>query len=238
MRTWPLPLPLPIQLRATVAAADGYLFIATTDALIQEVLAVKAGQHAGLRSTQEFQRLAKDVPALGNSFSFTSQRFGQTMSKVQEQALPKTGSQPGSPTALLRALFGSGEPTVSYIVAANTDEGWLAVANGNQHPTRLLAVSAAIPVGMLGAIAVPNFVKGRQTAQKNACINNLRQIQGAKQQWALENKKAETDMPLRTDLEPYLPNRQFPTCPAGAAYTINRVSGLPECSHADHKLAD
>jgi hypothetical protein len=73
MRTWPLPLPLPIQLRPSVAAAEGYLFIATTDALIQEVLAVKAGQHSGLKSTQEFQRLAKDVPTLGNGFSFTSQ---------------------------------------------------------------------------------------------------------------------------------------------------------------------
>ena len=42
---------------------------------------------------------------------------------------------------LIQSLLGSGKPAVSYAVAANTDEGWLAVANGNQHPAKLLAVS-------------------------------------------------------------------------------------------------
>jgi len=45
-------------------------------------------------------------------------------------------------------------------------------------------------IGMLAAIAIPNFVKARNTAQMNACINNLRMIDGAKQQWALTNAKA------------------------------------------------
>ena len=43
-------------------------------------------------------------------------------------------------------------------------------------------------IGLLAAIAIPNFVKARTTAQKNACIANLKQIDGAKEQWALENK--------------------------------------------------
>jgi hypothetical protein len=238
MRTWPLPLPLPIQLRPTVAVTGGYLFIATTDALIQEALAVKAGQHPGLKSTQEFQRLSKDVPAQGNSFSFVSQRFGQTMIKVQKQALQMTASSSESSTAWLRSFLGSSQPTVSYAVAANTDEGWLAVANGNQHPAKLLAVSAVVPIGMISAIAIPNFVKARQTAQQNACISNLRRIDGAKQQWALENKKTDTDTPTRADLKPYLGNHQFPVCPSSGAYTINPVSKPPECSHAGHSLSD
>jgi hypothetical protein len=238
MRTWPLPLPLPIQLRPTVATADGYLFIATTDALIQEVLAVKAGQHTSLKSTQEFQRLAQEVPTQGNGFTFTSQRFGQTMNKIQQQALQMTGNAAGSQTALVQSLFSSGTPTVSYVVAANTDEGWLAVANGNQHPAKWLAFSAAIPIGIVSAIAIPNFVKARQTAQQNACISNLRQIDGAKQQWALENKKTDNDTPTRTDLDPFLRNKQFPTCPAGGSYTINPLSSRPKCSHTGHSLPD
>ena len=48
-------------------------------------------------------------------------------------------------------------------------------------------------IGLLAAIAIPNFVKARATAQKNSCIANLKQIDGAVQQWALENKKAATD---------------------------------------------
>ena len=238
MRTWPLTLPLPIQLRPTVAAADGYLFIATTDALIQEVLAVKAGQHAGLKSTQEFQRLSKDVPVQGNSFSFVSQRFGQTVMRIQQQAAQMTANAQGSQTAWLQSFLGSGKGTVSYTVAANTDEGWLAVANGNQHPAKLLAVSAVVPIGMLSAIAIPNFVKARQTSQKNACIFNLRQIDSAKQQWALDNKKTDADTPTPEDLKPYLNKKQFPVCPAGGTYSINPVSSRPECSHAGHRLSD
>jgi general secretion pathway protein G len=235
MRTWPLPLPLPIQLRPTLATAEGYLFIATTDTLINDVLAAKSGQKPGLKSTAEFQRLAKDTPAQGNSFSFTSARFGQTMRKIQ-QASVKTGI--GSQSAWLQSLISSGEPPVSYAVAANTDEGWLVVANGNQHPGKILAVSAIVPAGILAAVAVPNFVKARQTSQKSACIHNLRMIDGAKQQWALEKKKADTDVPTRNDLKPYLPKKQFPTCSAGGSYTLNAVSDKPECSIPGHKLGE
>src|SRR6516164_10295386 len=60
-------------------------------------------------------------------------------------------------------------------------------------------------IGLLAAIAIPNFVRARTTSQKNACINNLRQIDGAKQQWALENKKTSADSPpTSTSLTPYL----------------------------------
>ena len=238
MRTWPVPFALPLQLRPTVAATDGYLFIATTDAIIQEVLAVKAGQKPGLKSTQEFQRLAQDTPAQGNGFVFTSQRFGLALMKLRQAALEMAAYAPESQAALLQSLLAARKPAVVYAVPARTDEGWVAVANGNQNATTLLAVGGAIPVGMLAAIAVPNFVKARQTAQKNACISNLRQIDGAKQQWALENKKAETDTPSSADLEPYLAKKPFPVCPAGGTYTINRVSSPPTCTQPGHTLGE
>ena len=90
---------------------------------------------------------------------------------------------------------------------------------------------------MISAIAIPNFVKARQTAQQNACINNLRQIDGAKQQWALENKKTDSDTPSREDLLPFLPNKQFPVCPAGGTYTINRLADSPSCTQPGHQLS-
>jgi hypothetical protein len=236
MRSWPLPLPLPFQVRPTVAAAEGYLFIANTDAIIQEVLAVKAGQKPGLKSTQEFQRLAKDVPAQGNSFNFTSQRFGQTMQKVMQQALRSQAGASASSAPWQQAFLTSQKPPISYSVAANTDEGWLVVANGNQHATRLLALGAAVPIGVLAGIAVPNFAKARQSAQQNACISNLRQLDAAKQMWALDNKKSETDIPSSDDLKSYLANKRFLVCPSGGTYTLNRVSDHPECSQPGHKL--
>jgi competence protein ComGC len=98
---------------------------------------------------------------------------------------------------------------------------------------------ALIPIiGMLAAIAIPNFVKARSTAQMNMCISNLRQIDGAKQQWALENKKQTTDTPTAQELDTYL-HRSFTTlkCPAGGVYTINAVGEKPACSIPQHDLS-
>ena len=59
-------------------------------------------------------------------------------------------------------------------------------------------------IGLLAAIAIPNFVKARTTSQMNACINNLRLIDSSKQQWALEQRKQNGDIPQSSDLQPYL----------------------------------
>ena len=77
-------------------------------------------------------------------------------------------------------------------------------------------------VPMMAAIAVPNFVRARTTAQMNMCISNLRQLDGAKQQWALDNKKPETATPTWQDLEPYLKRKL--ECPVGGVYTISTRS--------------
>jgi hypothetical protein len=74
------------------------------------------------------------------------------------------------------------------------------------------------------------------TLQRTACINNLRQIDAAKQQWALEKNKTDAAVPTAQDLLPYLPGGNFPVCPAGGAYTINAVGELPSCSITGHDL--
>jgi len=91
-------------------------------------------------------------------------------------------------------------------------------------------------VPMMLAIAIPNFVNAREVSMQNACINNLRTIDAAKQQWALENNKKADDVPTAGDLKPYFPNGFFPTCPAGGTYTIGAVSNAPTCSVSGHKL--
>jgi type II secretory pathway pseudopilin PulG len=91
---------------------------------------------------------------------------------------------------------------------------------------------------MMLAIAIPNFVKARDTAQQNACINNLRQIDAAKKEWALENGKAGGDVPTMADLTPYFKDGKFPVCPASGTYTIGAVTNPPTCSIPGHKLPD
>lgn len=100
----------------------------------------------------------------------------------------------------------------------------------------IVGVVGIAVIGMLAAIAIPNFVRARETAQMNACINNLRQIDGAKQQWALENNKEQTDTPTEDNVVAHLQDRWLPTCPAGGSYTINPVGESPACSVPKHQL--
>ncbi len=65
-------------------------------------------------------------------------------------------------------------------------------------------------IGLLAAIAIPNFVRAREVAQLNSIVNNLRIIEGAKDQWALENKHGTGDTAANTDLAPYMKNNNFP----------------------------
>lgn len=68
------------------------------------------------------------------------------------------------------------------------------------------------------------------------CVNNLRIIQAAKQQWALENKKPATSVPTAQDLAPYLPGNALPACPDGGIYAINSVTVPPTCTIPNHVL--
>ena len=90
-------------------------------------------------------------------------------------------------------------------------------------------------IGLLAAIAIPNFVRARTTSQMNACINNLRQIEGAIQQYALENKVAASAAVTTTDVTPYL--KAAPVCPSAGSggtfatsYTLTTVSNAPTCT--------
>ncbi len=69
-----------------------------------------------------------------------------------------------------------------------------------------------------------------EAGERNACINNLREIDAAKQQWALEKNKTQDAIPTAQDLLPYFKDGTFPVCPSGGTYAINAVGELPTCS--------
>ena len=92
-------------------------------------------------------------------------------------------------------------------------------------------------IGLLAAIAIPNFVKARTASQKNACIANLKQVDGAKATWALEEKKVNSNVPDATDLfgtDKYI--RDQPVCPGGGTYALLAVSAKPTCTIGGHTL--
>lgn len=87
-------------------------------------------------------------------------------------------------------------------------------------------------IGLLAAIAIPNFVKARTAAQKNACIANLKQLEGAKESWALENKKTEgaSTAGAESAINAFLRGGQAPACPGNGTYTYGAVGATPTCS--------
>jgi prepilin-type N-terminal cleavage/methylation domain-containing protein len=87
-------------------------------------------------------------------------------------------------------------------------------------------------IGLLAAIAIPNFVKARTKAQQNACIANLRQIDGAKEQWAVENKQTSGAATAGSEaaINAFLRGSAAPVCPGNGTYTYNPVSTAPSCS--------
>ena len=86
-------------------------------------------------------------------------------------------------------------------------------------------------IGLLAAIAIPNFVSARARAQASACVNNLRQIDSAASEFALEaGKKTGDAINFPTDLKPYIKlnaSGSLPACPAGGTYSDSQVGAQP-----------
>ena len=87
-------------------------------------------------------------------------------------------------------------------------------------------------IGLLAAIAIPSFMKSRETSQQNSCINNLRQIEAGKEQWALEQGKATGDTTDSDEVNSYIKGGG-PECPAGSTYTYNNVGTDATCDNTD-----
>ena len=92
-------------------------------------------------------------------------------------------------------------------------------------------------IALILAIAVPVFIMARQKSQASVCVSHLRQIQGAKERWAIENKKDNDAEPSIGDLYPsYIKTR--PHCPSGGEYSINKVSQPVVCSYGGSHIID
>ena len=222
-----------------MARSGDYLFVASSDALIEEALAVKSGKKPGLKSSDEFKRLAKGIPTEGNPFSFVSERFMGTWRNAQSQIMDgKTANNPAQAEFFKQLMNLNSGVACSYYVSANTAEGWVGIGNGTQNPAKLVLLPAVAVPAFAAGLMLPALAKAKEKAQTINCINNLKQINAAKQTWALENKKSAGDIPTWADLKPYLTKMKGGRliCPQGGTYRINAVSEAPTCSHPGHVL--
>src|SRR5262245_12905637 len=168
----------PVQQRISIARSGDYLFIASTDALIEAAVAVKAGRKAGLKSTDEFKKISQGMPEQGNSFTFRSQRIPQIIAGLQSQVLPSDpATNNPAQRQMLANLFGTPATAGTYQVTANTSEGWLSVGNSGQNPASTLFLLPTMAAALItGATAIPSLLRSRQAANEAAAVANLRTI--------------------------------------------------------------
>jgi prepilin-type N-terminal cleavage/methylation domain-containing protein len=89
-------------------------------------------------------------------------------------------------------------------------------------------------IGILLAIAVPNFVRAREASRAKACVANLKQIDSAKEQWAMDTRAssgaAGPAMATLVGVSGYI--KSDPVCPSSGTYTVNNIGTNPQCSVA------
>ena len=99
------------------------------------------------------------------------------------------------------------------------------------HGYTLVEIMIVVTIlGLLAAIALPNFIKSRNSTRVKSCISNLRVLDRAKAQWAMENHKPTSSIPTANDIIPFLRDGQLPECPADGTYRIRSLPRIPLCS--------
>jgi hypothetical protein len=101
-----------------------------------------------------------------------------------------------------------------------------------------ILITTVVVGSYLICLALSNFVRTKQENHKNTCIANLRLLEGAKQMWAMENHKTNSDVPTWADLQSFIVRAgvALPYCPSGGKYTFGAMSNLPTCSIPGHVL--
>jgi len=123
-------------------------------------------------------------------------------------------------------------PAIFFAVA-----GWLAISKGRRPISRagkaVGALCTLLAFGLIIVIVVPDFIRMEDSSCQNSCVNNLRQLQAAKEEWALENGETNGTIVTVADITPYVQldgNGNILKCPAGGTYILGRVGEDVRCS--------
>jgi len=183
--------PSPVPLQPTFALHGGCLLIGSTAKAVADAISA-FDQKNGLATSGEFKQAFRDMPAVNNGMAFVSPRVFETIAAIQAH-IAKEDRSDVSVTALFQSLFsdmlnGGGKEAIAFVMV-NKKSGILVQGTMPEYGAQFVAGMTLAPtasIGMLAAIAIPSFVKARTHARENSCVNNLRIIDSAKEQYAME----------------------------------------------------
>lgn len=225
---------LPVSFCA--ASVDGFLLLSSEPATLMAALEA-AEKKNGLIDTDRFKQAFEGMPMENHGLAYIEPRFTERLAQIQSQTLAMAPqANPNSAFPKFQELLMARARQQIAAVITKTPDGILIQGVSSTGGREMLASSALAPVGLMAAIAIPSFVKARTTSQKNACINNLRIIDSAKEQWAMAERLQDGD-----DVDPegaaqYMRGAKIPKCPSGGTYTLGVIGEDPTCSHKEHSL--
>ena len=208
-----MPIPLPFVLQPSFAVYSNYFLFGSSPQVVTD--SIKSFRDkTGLAATPGFQKAFEGLPAANNGIVYMNPRFMNTIINVQTAVFQSAGEEGAAPDAL-RKLMGAQTNGQCALVIQNLRTGILTTGATSSSGKQMVSSIAMAPIGMLAGIAIPSFMKARSTAQENVCIRNLRMIEGAKEQWGLENNKKTGDPVDIEGISKYLPGGKLPVCPQG-----------------------
>jgi hypothetical protein len=241
IKTINLPIPSPVPVAVSFATHKNMFLLGSTPKSVSDAITACENKN-GLATSPEFKKAFTSLPMENNELSYVSQRMIDTIADIQTKLINSSliKNSPENAMIIKRMMKMQGmAPSATVLVSTKT--GILSHSVSSFNGRQLIAGSTVAPMGLMAAIAIPSFVKARNTSQKNACINNLRMIDSAKEQAALEyswknGHPIEPGSPDEAKVMEYLKNRTIPRCPCGGIYTIGPIGTLPTCSNAEHTL--
>jgi hypothetical protein len=236
LRSVNLPIPSPIPLQLTFTSHAGMFLFGTTPDSVKSALS-SAKKKNGLVTTAHYKEMFDDLPMENNGMSYMSPRLGRLITEIQTKSMQGAQGMPGMPpVGLMRNMMGAGGDQTSASITLNRKSG-IATRGVTSTGIKDMGSSMAMaPMGMMAAIAIPSFIKARTTSQHHSCVNNLRILDAAKEQWAMEKNKSDGDAVEMKGMLNYVRDRVMPKCAQGGTYSINSIGDPPTCSEPKHSL--
>lgn len=231
----------PIPWAPSIAQHKGFLLLGSSVEVIKDAMnAQKSGN--GLIASTTYREMFQAVPEKSNGMLYMSERLMRTVFDVQRKVagMRQGGRRGAMGQALMFRLMGADADMRCGYVMVSKPNGVKLIGTSSTGGRELLMSFTLNPavVGIMAAVAVPSFVKARQTARGNACGHNLRQIDSAKEIWAMDKNKPNGAEVVVGEMVKYIKGGELPRCPRGGVYKVKPIGADPECSVPGHTLGD
>ncbi|MCU0287481.1 MAG: type II secretion system protein GspG [Acidobacteria bacterium] len=184
----PLP-PLPVPLAPVILQKEGLLIAASNNQVVEAIFAAKE-KGDGLIAGEEFKKLSANIPMEGNSYRFMSPRFFQALVEVQKKGIELSNTEETKKNSLMMALNLFAKDWATFGVLQNTEEGMIYTFNHTLKLEAIFLLPVTAPVGIITAIAVPNFLSSIQKGKQKATMADMEAISKAIEAYTVDHKAA------------------------------------------------